>query len=142
MQILERLKRQIDIRYQILDDTLVVSADLPYFVQYSIPYINLSRTSQSEVSIATQISSTGSGGGSNGSSSGSSSGSSGGMSGSGGSGSSNSATSVKTSSTYMFWETLLHNIRAILTNKDSVRTDEKSMGNGSGTGGGHWPTRH
>jgi general secretion pathway protein D len=114
-QILERLKRQIDIRYQLLDGTLVISADLPYFVQYSVPYINLSRTSESEVSIATQISSTGTG-------------SAGGASSGGGSGSSNSATNVKTSSTHLFWETLLNNIRAILNNQDSMRGDKGMSG--------------
>lgn len=104
-QILERLKRQIDIRYQLLDDTLVVSTDSPYFVQYSVPYINLSRTSESEVSIATQISSTG-------------------TSSTDGSGSSNSATNVKTSGSHLFWETLLNNIRAVLNNRDSIRGDK------------------
>jgi general secretion pathway protein D len=123
-QILERLKRQIDIRYQLLDGTLVVSADLPYIVQYSVPYINLSRSSESEVSIATQISSTGTsdptaGGG--------------GSSGGSGSGSSNSATNVKNSSSHLFWETLLNNIRAILNNQDSMRGDKGMSGAGPET---------
>jgi general secretion pathway protein D len=118
-QILERLKRQIDIRYQLLDGTLVITADTPYFVHYSVPYINLSRTSESEVSIATQISSTGAG---------PTSGDRGG--GGGGSGSSNSATNVKTSSSYLFWETLLNNIGAILNNQDSMRGENGMSGAG------------
>jgi general secretion pathway protein D len=119
-KILERLKRQIDIRYQLLDGTLVISADTPYFVHYSVPYINLSRTSESEVSIATQISSTGTNSGSM--TAGGTSGNTGGA----GSGSSNSATYVKTSGSNLFWETLLNNIRAILNNRDSMRM-EKGM---------------
>jgi general secretion pathway protein D len=95
---------------------------MPYFVQYSVPYINLSRISESEVSIATQISSTGtnSGGGSGGASN----------SGSGSSGSSNSATNVKTSSSHLFWETLLNNILAILNNQDSMRGEKGMSGSG------------
>ncbi len=111
LQILERLKRQTGIRYQVLDDSLVISADTPYFVQYSIPYINMSRSSTNEVSISTQVASTGSGAGND-----------------GGDGSSNSSTKVTSSSSYLFWETLLDNLRAILRNRDSIRDKEQKIG--------------
>lgn len=114
-QILERLKRQLDIRYRIIDDTLVISPDTPYFVQYSVPYINLTRTSDNEVSISTQVASTGSGAGDD----------------SGGDGgSSNSSTRVESTSVHMFWETLLDNIRAILRDQDSLRNNQQQMGSG------------
>lgn len=120
-QILERLKRQIDIRYRLLDDTLVISADTPYFVQYSVPYINLSRSSENEISIATQVASTGGGADQ--------------ASGSGG-GSSNSATKVKSLSVYMFWETLLDNLRSILRGHDSLPNHTIGQQTGNNQSGG------
>ena len=116
-QILQRLKRQISIRYRIEGDTLIISPDTPYFVQYSVPYINLSRTSENEVSIATQVASTGRGAGEED-----------GGGGNSGGGNSNSSTQVKSLSAYMFWETLLDNLRAILREQDSVRNNQQRMG--------------
>lgn len=114
-QILERLKRQIDIRYRMMGDTLVISPDAPYFVQYSIPYINMTRSNVNSVSISTQVASTGGGAG--------------GDSGGGGEeGGSNSSTVVSSSSLHMFWETLLNNIKAMLRNKDSLRNQENKIG--------------
>lgn len=110
--ILDRLSQQVSLRYKMQDGTLLISGDTPYFVQYSVPYINLARTSESDISIATQISSTGTQAvqGTQGSSSGDS-----------GGGSSNSATRVKTMGKHQFWDTLLDNVRAILRNRDSMR---------------------
>ena len=62
--ILERLARQLDIRYQFVGDTLLVSRDAPYFRQYQVDYLNLSRATQGAVSVSTQISSGGGGEGS------------------------------------------------------------------------------
>ncbi len=108
-QILDRIKRQVDIRYRMVGDTLVISADTPYFVQYKVPYINMERSSVNEVSIATQVASTGSGtGDSNG----------GGGNASGGS---NSSTRVNSSSDNRFWRNLVLNLRAILRDQDSIQ---------------------
>lgn len=104
-QILERLKRQVSLRYKLIDGTLVVASDNPYFVQYSIPYLNLTRSSEGETSIATQVASTGAGATSDSGT---------------GAASSNSATKVKSISIHMFWETLLDNLRAMLREQDSM----------------------
>lgn len=108
-QILERLKRLTPIRYRFQGDTLIISPDSPYFVQYSVPYINLTRSSENEISIATQVASTGGGAGESGA-----------AAGGGDGGSSNSATNVRSASVHMFWDTLLDNLRAILRDRDSM----------------------
>ena len=127
-QILERLKRQVDLRYRIVGDTLVVSPDTPYFVQYKVPYINMERSSTNEVSIATKVASTGSGTGNSGSGSG------GGNSSSGGG--SNSSTKVSSKSVHQFWRHLVSNLRAILRDQDSIQTGSQSQSSGQQASGG------
>ncbi|MGH8727811.1 MAG: secretin N-terminal domain-containing protein [Burkholderiales bacterium] len=59
--ILDRISRQIDIRYRKEGNTLIVEPDAPYFKTYRINYLNLERNTKSVNSVATQISSTGGG---------------------------------------------------------------------------------
>lgn len=122
-QILQRLRRQINIRYEFFGDTLVISPDTPYFVRYSVPYINLSRSTENTVSISTQVASTGSGAGDDSGGSG------------GDSGNSNSSTEVRSLSNHLFWETLLDNLRAILHDQDSFRSGQQGMSGGQSTQG-------
>ncbi len=106
-QILERIERQAPIRYQILDDRIVVVRDSPFLQHYEINYVNMQRSVQSKVSIKTEVSSTGSGGvGDTGSS--------------GGSGGNLSSTEISNVSDNQFWETLLDNVKAILRGGDST----------------------
>jgi general secretion pathway protein D len=105
-QLLERIAKQVNLRYQIKGTLLTIAPDLPYMRVYQIGYVNMSRDSTSEVSVATEIARTGGGiseGGSG--SSGSSGGSSGGN---------NSATQIVNKSNNHFWETLEKNVLAIL----------------------------
>ena len=110
-QLLERIANQIDLRYQLKGNHLIVSPDLPYLRLYKIDYVNLARESTSEISVATQIISD------------VSSGVGGSGSGGGGSANNNSTTQIKNKSDNRFWEILKENIQAILA---SHQTQEKS----------------
>jgi MSHA biogenesis protein MshL len=63
-QLLNRIQRQVDMRYEINSGTLTVLPDTPEWRNYKVDYVNIARTTSSSVNIATQISTTGSGGGS------------------------------------------------------------------------------
>lgn len=102
-KILDRLTRQVAINYQLEDDTLHVRADKPYLKIYSVDYLNMSRTSTGEVTVSTEISSTG-----------------GGVDGQGGGGGNDSSSLVKNTSTNEFWKTLATNIGGIIS--EDVKT--------------------
>lgn len=113
-QILTRIARQIDMRYEINNGTLTVMPDTPYLHNYKIDYVNMARDSDGAMSNATQVGS------------GSSGGASGGASGGGGSGSNNSSLTIKNTSKNHFWETLIQNIKDILHETDKVLPEGSS----------------
>ena len=107
-QILDRLSRQASLRYSLNDGTLVVLPDAPYWQNYPVDYVNLDRTSEGEVTVATQIATVGG------------SVDEGGESGGGGGGedsSNGSSTKVKSSSINAFWGLLGANLRQLITGK-------------------------
>ena len=103
-QILTRIARQVDMRYELNNGTLTVMPDTPYLHSYKIDYVNMARDSDGAMSNATQVGS----------------GSSGSAGGSGGSGGNNSSLSIKNISKNHFWETLTQNIKDILHETDKV----------------------
>jgi len=106
LQILNRISEQVPIRYQIDGKNLVISPDTPFFRTYKVNYVNMSRQSASTVSVATQIASTGPENGSSG-------------------GGNTSETSVKSSITNNFWDSLVANVRTILTQGEKVEDSEE-----------------
>jgi general secretion pathway protein D len=98
-QILNRLARQIDLRYEFDGKTLLVQADVPYLHQYPIDYVNMTRDTKSSTAIATQIASAGGSPVSPGG---------------GGGSSNNSTTEVTISATNHFWDSLVNNVSALL----------------------------
>ncbi|GGX87442.1 hypothetical protein GCM10007386_17920 [Pseudoduganella dura] len=58
-QLLERISRQVDMRYEIDGSTLLVLPDEAHWRNYRIDYVNIARSTSSNVNIATQISTTG-----------------------------------------------------------------------------------
>lgn len=101
-QILDRIARQVSIRYEFKDGNLIIEGDTPFFRSYSINYLNMTRDTKSDVTIATQISSTGgsdvaAGGG-----------------GGGAGGGNNSTTDITSVAFNHFWDSLVKNILAIL----------------------------
>lgn len=113
-QLLTRISRQVDMRYDIDGTTLTVLPDTPVWRNYKVDYVNMARSTNSSVNIATQISTAGGGSSSptltnaNGSTSG------GAAAGNTGSGNNNSTTSVTNRSENNFWGSLEKNIRDML----------------------------
>jgi MSHA biogenesis protein MshL len=104
-QILTRIARQVDMRYELDNGTLTVMPDTPYLHTYKIDYLNMTRESDSTISNTSQIGS-------------SSIGSSGEAS--GGAGGNNSSLTIKDVSKNRFWETLTQNIKDILHETDKI----------------------
>lgn len=94
-QILERIGRQSNIRYEIVDGNIAISADTPYLRTYKIDYVNLARRASTTLELSTQITDVDIGGNSTG-------------------GGNNSQISVENTSDNVFWETLFSNISAIV----------------------------
>jgi len=118
-QILARISEQVAIRYTLDGNNLVISPDVPFFRTYKVNYVNMSRETQSNVSVATQVSSTGSGVNASG-------GSGGGASGGGSSGATNkSQTSVNSQINNDFWGTLTSNVKQILRQNEDPLANAK-----------------
>lgn len=117
-QILDRISRQVDLRFEVRDKDLTVAPDSAYLHSYKVDYVNMSRDNTSSVSVTTQIETTGQ--------SGSGESSSGGE----GGGSNNSSTTVASSSIHSFWSSLENNILAILgesADRDSGAESSQSV---------------
>lgn len=130
-QILTRIARQIDMRYEISNGTLTVMPDTPYLHSYKIDYVNMARDSDGSMSNATQVGSGSSGGASGGASAG---------------GGNNSSLTIKNTSKNHFWETLIQNIKDILHETDKIlpegssETSVQQVRAASSTGTGVQPT--
>lgn len=108
-QILDRIVDMSDIRYQMKNGVLVIQKDSPYFAHYDVAYLNMGRSSHSNVSISTEVATTGVGADTGSSSSGSSDDNS-------------SSTVIKNTSNNNFWRTLTENIDAILNGGNSTES--------------------
>ncbi|WP_065309130.1 type II secretion system protein GspD [Janthinobacterium psychrotolerans] len=108
-QLLSRISNQVDMRYEIDGKNLLVMPDAPVWRNYKIDYVNMARSTNSSVNIATQISTAGGGAGSSAGNTGTS-----GNQGSGGNGNNNSTTLVVNRSENNFWYSLEKNIRDLL----------------------------
>lgn len=104
-QLLSRISKQVDMRYEVDGPNLIVRPDTPFLRNYRVDYVNMARDSSSTSNIATQISTTGAQGGG------------------GGSGDNNSTTSVSNTSNNRFWGTLVQNIKDTLRETDKVLAD-------------------
>jgi general secretion pathway protein D len=90
--ILERLTKQVNMRYRLEGNTLVVSPDTAFVKTYRVNYVNMARDTTSTIGVSGELSTTAAAGGS----------------------SSGSSTVVKSVSNNNFWEQIRDNIRAIL----------------------------
>jgi MSHA biogenesis protein MshL len=104
-QLLARISRQIDMRYEIRDQTIVVVPDAPFLRTYRIDYLNMARDTQSDVTLSTSI------GGSAVTGAGAAAGTPAG----GG-----TQQTIKIRSNNHFWETLIANVKDILRETDKV----------------------
>ena len=123
-QILDRVAREVKLRYRLEGANIVIEADSPFFRNYEVGYVNLSRDTDTTVSVATQVATTGEG------ATGNVGGGGGGNRGGGGGGGTNSSsTRVNSKSSNRFWETLTANILAILGDKPSGNKEQLTSNN-------------
>jgi Secretin N-terminal domain len=95
--ILDRVAKQVDMRYRVEGRTIIVSPDTPYMKTYQVNYVNMSRDTTSTVSVSGQISGGGGGSAKGGAAPASAQGG-------------QSTTSVNSSSKNNFWDLLKENI--------------------------------
>ncbi len=110
-QILTRISKQVDMRWELDGPNLVVMPDSPFLRNYRVDYVNMSRDVSGTVSINTQIAST--------STSATGSASAGG-------GGNNSNTSVKSSAKNDFWQSMEKNLKDILRESDKILPEGSS----------------
>lgn len=110
--ILDRLARQVSLRYRLEGNALVVMPDSPHIKIYRVNYVNVSRNTSSMIGVATQIASAGSSGVTGGA----------GAAPQAGQGTGNSSnTTVSSTSSNNFWEVLGENIRNILSSTKAAK---------------------
>jgi general secretion pathway protein D len=106
-EILDRIARQVDMRYEMNGKSLSIMPDSPYLKEYRVDYPNILRSMQGSVSTSTNIASSGTApGGSSG--------------GGGGSGSNASMATIANTTNNHFWETLVANLRDLLRETDKT----------------------
>ena len=111
--ILERVSKQVNMRYRLEGNTIVVSPDTPYVKTYRVNYVNLTRDTTSSIGVSGEIVA-------------SAGGAAGGAGAAGGS--SGSSTRVNSVSKNDFWDQLRENIRSILnsTRLQSLTAEAKN----------------
>jgi general secretion pathway protein D len=116
-QLLTRIAKQVDIRFELDGPNLVVMPDSPFLKHYKVDYVNMGRNVTETISTSTQINtnpggSTGSAGGSTGNVTG---------------GSGNvSNTRIENKSNNQFWDSLEKNIKDILRESDKILPEGSS----------------
>lgn len=111
-QILTRIAKQIDMRWELDGPNLAVMPDTPFLRTYKVDYVNMSRDVTGAVSINTQIAST--------------SASAVTTAGSTVTGGNSSTTTVKSEAKNHFWESLDKNLKDILRETDKVLPEGSS----------------
>ncbi len=105
-QLLSRISRQVDMRWELDGPNLVVMPDSPYLRSYRIDYVNMERAASGTVGVSSQI--------------GSASGGAGGAGAAGAGSGNSSSTTVANTSNNKFWATLERNIRDLLRETDRI----------------------
>jgi general secretion pathway protein D len=109
-EILTRMARQVDMRWEQLGETISVTRDTPYLQNYHVDYVNMSRDVSETVGIATQVIS----------------GSVGGSTAQGPSSANNSTLTITNTAKNRFWETLEKNIKDLLRETDKLLPEGSS----------------
>ncbi|MCM2327468.1 MAG: secretin N-terminal domain-containing protein [Lysobacter sp.] len=117
-QILTRIAKQIDMRYEIDEQTIHVMPDSPFLRNYRVDYVNMARDTTETVSISTQVISGATGTGAAG----------------GSTGDNNSTLRISNTSRHRFWETLEKNIKDMLRETDRLLPEGSSETFVSGRG--------
>ena len=107
-QLLSRIAKQVDMRWELDGPNLAVMPDVPFLRVYKIDYLNIERSTTGTVGVSSQISSGAAAGGAGGGGAG------------GAAGGNTSSTTVQNKSSNKFWETLVGNIKDILRETDKI----------------------
>ncbi len=116
-QILDRLARQVDMRYEINGRNLAVMPDTPFLRSYRLDYVNLNRSVTGTVSTNTQIATSGTGSMAGGAGSGTGALTAGGNV---------SATRIENTSRNQLWESVEKNLRDLLRETDKILPEGSS----------------
>jgi len=106
-QLLNRIGKQVDLRWELDGPNLAVMPDAPFLRTYKVDYVNMSRDTSGNTTVTTQIASTGAGGAT-------------------GSGGNNSLTKIENTSKNHFWETLEKNLKDLLRETDKILPEGSS----------------
>lgn len=103
-QLLTRIARQVDMRYEIIGENLVIMRDAPFLRAYKIDYLSASRNVKMQSTASTQF------------------GSAGGTSGGGGAGTGTTGgtATIDVNSENKLWESIVQNVKDILRETDKV----------------------
>ncbi|MCK6392584.1 pilus (MSHA type) biogenesis protein MshL [Zoogloea sp.] len=136
-QILDRLARQVDMRYEINGRNLAVMPDSPFLRSYRLDYVNLNRSMTGTVSTNTQIATSGTSSMAGGAGTGTGALTAGGNV---------SATRIENTSRNQLWESVEKNLRDLLRETDKILPEgssetvienvETASSSGPGTGFG------
>jgi len=107
-QLLTRIARQVDMRYEMRGNDLVVLRDTPYLHLYKIDYVNMARNATMNVSVSSQLAGGTTMGGGGGGGTGTTA------------GTTNSSSSLVMTSNNKFWDALVANVKDILRETDKV----------------------
>ncbi|HUX24880.1 MAG TPA: secretin N-terminal domain-containing protein, partial [Burkholderiales bacterium] len=99
-QLLDRISKQVDMRYELDGPNLAVMPDTPYLRIYKIDYLNMDRDTTSTVGSSSQIATPGAAGG--------------------GGGGNQSTSTITSKAKNHFWETLVKNVQDILHETDKI----------------------
>jgi general secretion pathway protein D len=105
-QLLDRIARQVNIRYELAGDNLYVLPDQPHIRTYKVNYLGMAREMDGQIKLQTSV-----GGAAGGTGGGGAGGAGGGGAGAAGTG----ATNISVEAQNRFWETLVSSVRAIIT---------------------------
>ncbi len=111
-QILTRVSKQVDMRWEVDGPNIVVRPDSPYLKIYKVDYVNMTRDSSGSIGVQTQVVGPG--------------GAAGGAAGAGGGSQNSSQIRLDNTSKNRFWENLEKNIRDILRDTDKLLPEGSS----------------
>lgn len=117
-QLLQRISKQVDMRWELDGPNLAVMPDSPFLRTYKVDYVNLTRDASGTISASSQISTGTTSGGSGGSGSGGSM--------AAGAASNISTTKVENKISNHFWESLEKNIKDLLRETDKLLPEGSS----------------
>lgn len=103
-QLLTRIARQVDMRYEIIGENLVIMRDAPFLRAYKIDYLSASRNVTMKSSASTQFGAAGAASGGGGA----------------GTGTTGGTATIDVNSENKLWETIVQNVKDILRETDKI----------------------